>query len=75
LRRSKITVKYFDRYWQEHCEVYEDFAARIVQHEYDHLNGKLFIEYLEDQQSASIQQQLEKIKNKDKDILPSYETL
>ena len=74
-RKNKIRVKYFDRDWKEHDEEYEGFAARIVQHEYDHLLGKLFIDYLDNQQYSSIQQQLEKIKNKDKDILPSYETL
>ena len=49
-RKNKIRVKYFDRDWKEHDEEYEGFAARIVQHEYDHLLGKLFIDYLDNQQ-------------------------
>ncbi|MDR2402173.1 MAG: peptide deformylase [Cytophagales bacterium] len=63
-RKNKISVKYFDRDWQEHDEIYEGFAARIVQHEYDHLDGKLFIDYSE---TATIKQQLKDIKNRDVD--------
>ena len=61
LRRDKISVKYFDPDWNEHEESYEGFAARIVQHEYDHIYGKLFIDYSE---TASISQQLKNIKNR-----------
>ena len=60
-RKNKIRVKYFDRDWIEHDEVYEGFAARIVQHEYDHLYGKLFIDYSE---TATIKKQLKEIKNR-----------
>jgi peptide deformylase len=44
-RETKIRIKYFDQDWVEHDEVYEGFAARILQHEYDHLDGKLFVDY------------------------------
>lgn len=69
-RKNKIRVKYFDRDWKEHDEEYEGFAARIVQHEYDHLLGKLFIDYSE---NATIQKQLKQIKNRI--IQPSYEII
>ncbi|MBC8155685.1 MAG: peptide deformylase [Bacteroidetes bacterium] len=45
-RPEKITIKYVDLNWQEHTEDYEGMAARIIQHEYDHLEGKLFTDYL-----------------------------
>ena len=45
-RPEAITIKYFDADWKEHIETYEGMAARIIQHEYDHLEGKLFTDYL-----------------------------
>jgi peptide deformylase len=44
-RKNKIRIKYFDQGWVEHDEVYEGFVARILQHEYDHLDGILFVDY------------------------------
>lgn len=46
LRQDIVRVKYLDENFIEHEEVFEGFAGRIVQHEYDHLDGKLFIDYL-----------------------------
>lgn len=69
-RKDKIRVKYFDKDWNEHDEEYEGFAARIVQHEYDHLLGKLFIDYSE---NVTIQKQLKNIKNRS--IEPLYDII
>lgn len=41
-RPKSVKIKYFDTDWVEHEEVYEGMAARIIQHEYDHLEGILF---------------------------------
>lgn len=41
-RKPKIRVTYYDREWNFKDEVYEGYAARIIQHEYDHIEGKLF---------------------------------
>ncbi|MCD4769176.1 MAG: peptide deformylase [Bacteroidales bacterium] len=41
-RESRIRVKYYDENWEFHDEVIEGFKARIIQHEYDHLDGILF---------------------------------
>lgn len=46
LRNPKITITYFDENWEEHTENYEGLKARILQHEYDHLEGILFTDYL-----------------------------
>ena len=43
-RESHIRIKYFDENWTEYDEVYDGYKARIIQHEYDHLDGKLFVE-------------------------------
>ena len=45
-RPSSIRIKYFDENWKAHDEEYEGMKARIIQHEYDHIEGVLFIDYL-----------------------------
>jgi len=45
-RYEKLTVRYFDEDWNEHIESYDGIAARIIQHEHDHLDGVLFTDYL-----------------------------
>ena len=42
MRSSKIKIKYFTSDFEEKTEVFEGFKARVVQHEYDHLEGNLF---------------------------------
>jgi peptide deformylase len=44
IRPSKVRIQYYDENWQPHDEVYEGIAARIIQHEYDHLDGILFVD-------------------------------
>ncbi len=45
-RPEKVTIKYRDLNWNELTETYEGLAARIIQHEYDHIDGILFTDYL-----------------------------
>ena len=45
-RESKIRIKYLDENFNEHEEEYDDFFARCIQHEYDHIEGILFIDKL-----------------------------
>ncbi len=45
-RESEITVKYFDADWKTHTETFDGIRARIIQHEYDHIEGILFTDYL-----------------------------
>ncbi|MDU1905507.1 MAG: peptide deformylase [Dysgonomonas sp.] len=44
LREETIRIKYLDENFEEKDEVYSDFFARCIQHEYDHIEGKLFID-------------------------------
>jgi peptide deformylase len=46
LRKEKLRIRYFDENWDLHEEEYNGMKARIIQHEYDHIEGKLFIDYL-----------------------------
>ena len=43
-REEKIRIQYFDENFVSHDEEYGDFFARCIQHEYDHIEGKLFID-------------------------------
>jgi peptide deformylase len=43
-RESHIRIQYYDENWEYHDEVYDGYKARIIQHEYDHLDGILFTE-------------------------------
>jgi len=45
-RKEKLKIKYYDEEWNLHEEEYTGLKARIIQHEYDHIEGKLFIDYL-----------------------------
>lgn len=45
-RPEQITIRYRDMDWNEITETYDGMAARIIQHEYDHLEGRLFTDHL-----------------------------
>ncbi|MFT4611941.1 MAG: peptide deformylase [Glaciecola sp.] len=41
-RQPKVTIKFQDENFKTHTEVYDGLIARVVQHEYDHIEGVLF---------------------------------
>ncbi len=43
-RPEKIEIKYQDETGREYQEILKDWPARVIQHEYDHLNGVLFVD-------------------------------
>ena len=45
-RLPKIMIKYQDENFESHTETFEGIPARIIQHEYDHIMGKLFVDHL-----------------------------
>lgn len=45
-RPERLVIRYRDTDWNLITEEYKGMAARIIQHEYDHLLGKLFVDYL-----------------------------
>lgn len=46
MRQPKVKMRYMDENFQEHEEEFDGITARVIQHEYDHIEGKLFIDYL-----------------------------
>lgn len=45
-RPARIRIRYQDENFVEHEETYEGLAARVIQHEYDHIEGILFTDHL-----------------------------
>lgn len=45
-RPEKLTIEYFDENWNLKEEEFSGMTARVIQHEYDHLEGILFVDYL-----------------------------
>lgn len=45
-RKDTIKIRYYDEDWKLNEEEFDGMKARIIQHEYDHIEGKLFIDYL-----------------------------
>lgn len=45
-RKGKIHISYYDADWNFHEETFEGYKARIIQHEYDHIEGVLFTDHL-----------------------------
>lgn len=60
-RSPEIRIRYVDENWVEHDETYEGLAARIIQHEYDHIEGKLFVEKLSPLKKAMLKSKLDAI--------------
>ena len=60
-RPARIKLQYEDESGQQHIRVFEGMLARVIQHEYDHLEGKLFIDYLSPFRKKLIQNRINDI--------------
>jgi peptide deformylase len=45
-RQETVTLKYVDPAFTEHIKTFTGISARVILHEYDHIEGKLFIDHL-----------------------------
>ncbi len=61
IRHSDVTVSYFDENWEFHEETFTGLAARVIQHEYDHLEGVLFTDYLKPLKKRMLKRKLSDI--------------
>lgn len=59
-RASRIRVRYLDRNGEPQDAAFEGLLAVCVQHEIDHLDGKLFVDYLSEAKRQRIRKRLEK---------------
>jgi peptide deformylase len=60
-RNEKITVEYLDENFNEHTEVLDGLVARVVQHEYDHIEGIMFTDKLSSLKKRLLKKKLENI--------------
>lgn len=60
-RPQFVEVEYYDESFQKHTDTFSGISARIIQHEYDHIEGKLFIDYLKPLRKKLIQNKLNDI--------------
>jgi peptide deformylase len=61
LRKSDILLSYYDEHWVFHEERFSGYAARIIQHEYDHIEGILFTDRLNPLKKKLVQKKLKQI--------------
>ena len=57
-RPKRVRVKWMDTDFNEHDEWVDGFLARVLQHEIDHLDGKLFIDYISPMRKQLIKKKL-----------------
>jgi len=60
-RQPEITIEYQDENFKKHTETYTGIAARIIQHEYDHIEGVLFTDLLSPLKRRLIKSKLKNI--------------
>lgn len=62
-RKSDIEIEYFDENFKKHKEKFNGITARVIQHEYDHLEGILFVDKLSPLRKRMIKGKLADIAN------------
>ncbi len=67
VRPEYIKIKYLDEDFNEHIDEYDGFRARVVQHEYDHLEGHLFTDRIKPLRRQLLKSKLNNIVKKKTD--------
>ena len=67
-RPDTITLRYFDENFEEKTASFTGLPARVIQHEYDHIEGVLFTDYLSAFKKRLIKKKLNNIKNGKVDV-------
>jgi len=60
-RAEEVTIDYMDENFQKHRKTFNGVTGRIILHEYDHIDGKLFIDYLPPLKKKLLKRKLEDI--------------
>ncbi len=67
-RPEEITITYQNVDLKDHTMKTSDILARVMQHEYDHLQGVLFIDYLSEEKKKELKEDLENIKKRKTEV-------
>jgi len=60
-RREKVAIEFVDEQFQPQTKIFNGITARVVLHEYDHIEGKLFIDYLKPLKRKLLKRRLDDI--------------
>ena len=60
-RAERVTLRYRGESFAEHEQTFDGITARVILHEYDHIEGKLFIDYLAPLKKRLIKKKLDDI--------------
>ncbi|NCI50807.1 peptide deformylase [Sediminibacterium roseum] len=61
MRAESVTLQYVDENFEPHTKTFNGITARVILHEYDHIEGKLFIDYLKPLRRKMLQGKLNDI--------------
>lgn len=67
-RFEKLDIEYYNADFKKIFKTYDGFAARIIQHEMDHLKGKIFVDKLNNMWKSMLKGSLNLIKNREVEI-------
>ena len=70
MRKPQVTLKYQDENFQHHVNTFDGITARIILHEYDHIEGKLFIDHITPFKRRMIKSKLDDIMKGKVKLLP-----
>ena len=73
IRPSRVKMTYYDRDFNFHEDVYDGITARIIQHEYDHIEGILFVDRVSSLRKMLLKKKLASITNGE--VRPSYKMI
>src|SRR5688572_20953338 len=60
-RKEKVIIDFLDEEFRPHTKLFNGITARVVLHEYDHIEGKLFIDYLKPLKRKLLKRRLDDI--------------
>jgi peptide deformylase len=60
-RAEEVTLEYQDEHFHKHTKTFNGITARVILHEYDHIEGKLFIDYLSPLKKRLLKRKLDDI--------------
>jgi peptide deformylase len=61
LRKEEINISFLDENFNPHSKIFKGITARVILHEYDHIDGKLFIDYLKPLKKNLLKRKLDNI--------------
>lgn len=71
-RPESIEIEWFDENWELQKGIFKGYGARVLQHEYDHLDGHLYVDHLDRMWIAGIERSLEIIENREMEVPYSW---